>query len=316
MSGSKHRARPQPKLSPAEEALIHTHGDLVNLAELWPRALEQLDLRTDTPPRLHEQPTPEQVEARDARIKAEKLDRFRDAQAGRVPLAGASPAPLRVEALETIAIAETGLLELGDRITAHIRRNKRERTLGPHRLRNEQLPRTAPPTRRDRDHLDYPLSLGYGYRVYSGRLVDVAGERHDSHPALAAIRWIRAALPAITDVTFAELVAGKVSRIRSQVRAVVGEPDLQIRISPACFVCGQPSLRLNIDSGYVECRNADCTPTPEQCTSLGPRGEPRWYRAEWDWLKQRLVDELGYPLSLGYGCSFDDEVRAVLEIAS
>lgn len=317
MSRSKHQRHQPPQLTPAQQALAYTDGDLADLERKWHTALEQLDLANDPPPRLREAPTPERVAAREERDKAEKLDKIRNAQQGRVPIAGASPAPLRVAALEDLVIAEAGLLALGDKVTTHVRRNPADQRLGPHRLRAHRPTPKAPPRRDDRDDLGYPLHFGYGrYRSYAGRLVDAVGDRRDRDPGLGAIRWLRAALPAITDVDLAETVAAEVQRIRRLIRGVAGFPDMQIRISPVCFVCGQPSLRLNIDSEYVECRNADCAPSEEQCSNTGPRGEPRWYKAEWDWLKARLRDELDYPLNLGYGRSFDDEVRAVLEIAS
>lgn len=317
MSRGKHRRIDPTPVSPVAAALAFTDSDLADLARLWPLALEQLQLASDAPPRLREAPTPEQQAARAQRDRQERTERFFNAQAGRVPLAGASPAPLRVSALEDLAIAEAGIVDLADQVTGYIRRSNRDRKLGPHRLRRQRLPQTAPPRRTDSDELGYPLHLGYGrFRATGGRQLAALSERHDRDAMLSAIRWLRAALPAIVDEPFAEQVAAEVSRIRRTVRGVAGYPDLQIRLSPRCFVCDQPSLRMNVDRRYIECRNVACTPTEEQCMTFGPHGQPRWYDSEWAWLKQQLRDELGYPLNLGYGRSFDDEVRAVLREAS
>lgn len=286
MSRNKHRpgrAQPARPTTPIAKALEHVPGDLDDLTNLWPRALEQLDPRVDAAPRMLEM-TAEFVATREERDRAERAERILNSRDGIEPL-GASPSPLQVAALDDLVIAQVGLLELGDRLTKHVRRDN-DRRIGPHRLNRERL--RPPTTTNPDDHLGYPLRLGYGMRVYTGRDVALVGGRHDNDPTLSAIRWIRAALPAINLLTVADHTASEVRRIRGRVRSVIGLPDMQVRLSPCCFVCDQPSLRMNVDKLYVECRNPDCQPSPMQCTYTGPRGEPRWYRAEWRQLSRRL----------------------------
>lgn len=287
MSRNKHRhsrAQPARPTTPVTKALEHVPGDLADLTDLWPRALEQLDLRVDPAPRVLEL-TPDFIAAREERDRAERAERILNSRDGIEPL-GASPSPVQIAALDDLVIAQVGLLDLGDQLTTHVRGNGIDRRVGPHRLNRQRLQpaTTTNPT----DHLGYPLRLGYGMRVFAGHDIDLVGGRRDADPTLSAIAWIRAALPAITLLAVAEHTANEVRRIRGRVRSVIGLPDMQVRLSPSCFVCEQPSLRMNVDKLYVECRNPNCEPSPMQCTYTGPRGEPRWYRAEWRTLSKRL----------------------------
>jgi hypothetical protein len=300
----RHGYRPN---SAVQEVLQHTYCDLEDLRRVWTMAVEQLQLSARIPPRVDAELTDElgypmrfgygatyadsKFAAHDALVRQERAERVVNARHGR-PTLGYSPAPLRVGALEDLVTVEVMLLDVADQVTRHVRRNTTDERPGPHRLLRKPTHHTV--KHNDVDDLGYALRLGYGRKhVISGRQLDHVGARRDVDPTTASISWLLRALPAVTDVPLAEKVASSVSTVRLIARGVVGLPDLQVRLSQACFVCGQPALRMNLDKRYVECRNPDCQPPAEQCGFTGPRGEPRWYQGEWHWLSQILGVSLG-----------------------
>lgn len=289
MTHSKHGRRQR---TPVQEALLHVPSDLDEIRRRWPLAVQQLQPTSSTPPAMRLVDLSEEARAaRDTIARAERDERVENARRGR-PTLGFSPAPLRVAVLDDLAAATGQLMEVADKVTDHVRRGRDEQERpGPHRSMRHPFRPTI--KHNDRDHLGYPLRLGYGKHTLGGRQLNLVGARRDIDPILDAIAWLHRALSAITDIELAENVARTVARCRLTVRGVAGLPDLQVRLTPHCFVCDQPSLRMNLDKRFVECRNGDCQPTEEQCGFTGPRGEPRWYQGEWAWLSQILGVSLG-----------------------
>jgi hypothetical protein len=299
--GRKHKHRiPHGRLAErprtaAQQWLEHTPMTLYEIVEVRGEAREQLGLDVDVPPRLVDA-SPEAVELQARRDRDERAERDANHRNRIVPL-GFTPAPLRAGVLEDLAAGEALIVGVADRITARLRQRP-DKHLIVHR---PPRPQSRPELYERVDHLGYPVHLRYGMRVMAGRTLTHVTHRRDRDPVAAAIRWIIAALPSIVDETEASKVALDVWKALRIFRAIAGYEPLQIRLDKPCFVCGQRSLRLNVDEEYVECRNVACTPSDTECGFVGPHGEPRWY--ELDWLSARL------------GISLADQLRAGADIA-